>query len=148
MNRIAALAALPVALLAAGCEYTEAWRAEQTQEAAFSREIAAVDRETWCGAYDASIDRQYLGPPAQGVASPVFYAFEPMGLKDFRDLGYDALVSKRLWHSEDSTIEIVQLVAAQSGGSEIAILQNDSDRVPVPPLSSAGVAFRDCLLGG
>ncbi|SFI66149.1 hypothetical protein [Albimonas pacifica] len=147
MSRIAILAAAAAAVLTTGCAYTEQWRAERSEEAEFSREIALVDRETWCGAYDATIDRQYLGPPSQGVASPVLYAFEPMGLRDFRALGYDALISKRLWHTEDGTIEIVKLVAAQSGGSELRILQNDSDRVTAPPLSPAGRDFLECLLG-
>ncbi|WP_339949579.1 hypothetical protein [uncultured Albimonas sp.] len=141
------LALLTATPLLAACEHAEQWRRERSEEAAFSREIAEIDRETWCGVYDPARDRQYLGPPAQGLDSPVFYAFEPMGLPDFRALGYDALVSKRLWHTEDSTIEVVTLVAAQSGGSSLSILQNDSDRVPVPPLSPSGEAFLDCLKG-
>jgi len=147
LTRIAILAGLGAVLLAPGCAYTERWQAEQAAEAAFSHEIAAVDRETWCGIYDPRLDRQYLGPPSQGVPSPIFYAFEPMGLADFRELGYDALISKRYWHTEDDTIEVVQVVAAQSGGSELQILQNSPDRVPLPPLSPSGEAFLECLLG-
>lgn len=150
MSRRARLAGLAAALgattLLAGCEYAEQWRQKQSEEAAFSREIAAVDRETWCGLYNPEVDVQYVGPPAQGAEAPVFYTFEPMGLPDFRALGYDAMISKRIWHPEDSTHEVLLLVAAESGTDHLTILQRAADRTPVKTDASAR-AFLECLVG-
>ena len=144
--RRAAPALLACLLTLAGCAQLEEARARKAETEALQHEIAAIDRETWCGLYDPVRDRQYAGPPEQTVATPVYYTVEPLGMPDLAELGYDALVSKRTWDRTTRKVTVVQVAAAASGDGRVQLLLRDADNQVIDPDESARV-FLDCLGG-